>query len=993
MQGARGLPARLILFVLLCAGPSSCSAGAQSPQDGRDPLTPDEALASFELEPGYRIELVAAEPLIRAPVAIAFDERGRLYVVENRGYPGPLEGAPDAPPQGVIARLEDRDGNGRFDARTEFATGLTYPNGVMPWKGGVFVTCAPDLLYIKDTDGDGVADERRVALTGFATTRTPQIRFSHPTLAIDNWVYLTSGLNGGRITAPDRPDQPAVEFTTSDSRFNPRTLAFELTGGRSQYGLTFDDYGRRFTCSNRHPVWHVVLEPRYLKRNPHLAFSETVHEVSAVGGEATVWPISTDMTTASFHPSLLSTPHAGTFTAASGVHLHRGDALPEDGRDSIFICESAQNLVQRQVRSPAGVTFTSRPARIGREFLASRDQWFRPVFAANGPDGALYIVDMYRKNIDHPQYLPEESRGLLDFEAGKERGRIYRITARDWKRTASDVNLDGMGASELSQTFEHPNAWWRETAQRLLIERGNTDAVPHLRRLVTSGQREAARLHALWTLDGLGALENSDIRSGLRDSRPVVRENAVRLAETRLGGSSDLLQDVLRLANDDDNRVRFHVALALGEAKDVGAIGALAAIARRDGADSWMRAAILSSLADRSPEFFRAFMRSTSSITVRAAVLRDLGQVLGASQSPERCREFIGEIAELREEFGWQPAALSGVAEGLRGRESGGGHTRSAFARLLSADSAEARAAKRKVDAVVNRSGALVLDNAAAMELRLSAIAFMAHTDYSLAGPFLERLLATHLPSQIQIAAVRALAQLHDDRAISTLVNAARWATFTPAVREAVFSSLLGDAQHTLTLLSALEQGSIPITAVGPSRRARLLNHRDDDIRERARRAFAAVTSGDRMQVYERLRAALANKAGDPARGQHVFAAHCASCHAVGGAGGQLGPDLSGIRNQPADAILLHVLVPDFEITPAYEGYVVETRDGKTLVGRLESEAPNSLTLRDASSQPHVVLRDQVASMTASTTSLMPSELERAMSEQDLADLIRFLKR
>src|SRR5688572_28998092 len=216
-----------LVIVLLC---SAFSVLARDAQDRDGPLSPEEALSSFELEPGYRIELAAAEPLIRDPVAIAFDELGRLYVVENRGYPGPLEGQPDGPPQGVVALLEDTDGDGRFDKRTDFAGNLTYPNGILPWNGGVFITSAPDVLYLEDTNGDGVADERRVALTGFGTNRTPQIRFSHPTLGIDNWIYLTSGLNGGSVTAPDHPDRAPVKFTTSDSRFDPFTLVFELTG-------------------------------------------------------------------------------------------------------------------------------------------------------------------------------------------------------------------------------------------------------------------------------------------------------------------------------------------------------------------------------------------------------------------------------------------------------------------------------------------------------------------------------------------------------------------------------------------------------------------------------------------------------------------------------------------------------------------------------------------------------------------------------------------
>jgi len=988
------LTRRSTFLALLLLAPSGLFVGGTtqvsergSPRD-RAPLSPAQALASFELEAGYRIEVAAAEPLIRNPVAIAFDHRGRMYVAESRGYPGPLEGAPPSAPEGVIALLEDTDHDGRFDTRTEFARNLTFPNGIQPWDGGVFVTCAPDLIYLKDTTGDGVADERRVVLTGFDATKTPQLRFSHPTLGVDNWIYLTSGLTGGRVTAPDHPERPPVVFANSDSRFNPITHAFELTGGQSQYGLTFDDQGHRFTCSNRRPVMQVVLESRYLQRNPHLAFSQTVEDVSAAGAQAVVWPLSGDTTTASFIPSLMGAPHAGTFTAASGVHIHRGDALPAEGRDSLFICESAQNLVQRQVRSPRGVTFTSKPARTGRDFLSSRDTWFRPVFAANGPDGALYIVDMYRKIIDHPQYVPEQSRALLDFEAGKERGRIYRVTASGWKPDRAAIDLGRMTAVELTRTLEHPNAWRQDTAQRLLLERQDRGAVPLLRTLARDSPREVARIHALWTLEALGGLETADLVTALSDRDGGVRENAVRLAEQTAG--RDVLARLLAMVDEADDRVRLRVALALGEVDDPSVVNGLAALARRDGAAPWMRAAILSSVKDRSNEFLRAFTSLPSAPDVKAAVMQDLGQIFGAAQSLERCLDLIAQIGEPGADSGWQPAALAGLAQGLKAR--GSGKDRSALMTLLSGDSEQARLARQRVDAIVSRTSAMALDDNAPLNQRLAGIALLGHTDYTTAGRTLQGLIAPRRSSEIQVAAVRALLQLGDRAGAASLLERARWQTFTPQVRETVIAALLSDDAQTIILLDAIEQGSIEGVALGPSRRSRLMTHRDASIQKRARALLAGLESGDRMLVYDRLRGTVLSRTASPPSGKNVFAAHCATCHAIDGTGGQVGPDLSGIRNQPADAILLHVVVPDYDIAAGYQSYVVETRDGRTLVGRLEAEAPNSVTLRDGAAQAHVILRSDVLSMSASIRSLMPAELERAMSEQDLADLIAYLK-
>ena len=360
--------------------------GALPPRDG--PLAPGDALASFRALPGLRVEQVAAEPMVVSPVACAFDGRGRLYVAENRGYPtGPGEGKP---PAGRIALLEDRDGDGRMDHRVEFAEGLTFPNGVMPWKGRRRRHLRPEVLWLRDSDGDGRADERRTLFTGFSTRGSTQLRVSHPTLSPDNWIYLTSGLTGGSVTAPDHPEHPAVTLGRTDFRFRPDGRAFEAADGGSQYGLSFDDFGHRFICYNRVQVQHVVISSATLRRNPHLGFSETVENCPAEmapeplkghGAAARLFPISRNVTTAD--------SHMGTFTAACAVTVFRGDGLPDAYRGGVFSCDPTGNLVHFDRLEPAGASFRASPPSPGIEFLASTDNWMRPVFLASGPDGAL----------------------------------------------------------------------------------------------------------------------------------------------------------------------------------------------------------------------------------------------------------------------------------------------------------------------------------------------------------------------------------------------------------------------------------------------------------------------------------------------------------------------------------------------------------------------------------------------------------------------------
>lgn len=875
-------------------------------------LSPEEAARGFQVDPGLVVEIAAAEPVVGDPVALAFDERGRMFVAENRGYPV-------GPEPGVIAMLEDGNGDGRFERRTVFAEGLTFPNGVLPWNGGVIVTCAPDILFLKDTNGDGKADVKRVLLTGFVTNNTTQLRVSHPTLGIDNWVYVTSGLTGGKITCPERPEQKALDLRT-DLRFRPDTLEFEAADGKGQFGMCFDDFGHRFHCMNRVHIQHVVLSAKQLARNPHLTFSETVQNVpesmvpeplKGHGAAARIYPISQNITTAD--------SHAGTFTAACGVLIYRGTALPKEYYGNAFACDPAANLVHRDILTPSGATFSARAATEGREFLASRDDWFRPVFLANGPDGALYVCDMYRKTIEHPQYLPAEIRKRTDFDSGRGMGRIYRVRKAGPAPKRERFDLGKAPTTELCRHLGHPEAWWRETAQRILVERKDRKAV----RLQERGGA-LATIHCLGTLEGLSALDDSVIKKALRHLHPFVREHALRL-------TSDPA-----LAQDPDAHVRFQCALGLGETAHPDKVQALAAIAAHPESDRWTRAAVLSSAKGCERELFAALANKDGI----ADFMFDLGRILGKTVDQELRTDNI--------------SLLAGIAEG----------------------SGKARGAARELLA---RAESLLLSTNSS---RIHAAILLGRANATNAADTLLRLLLPGTAATMQNAAVKALCQMPSQ----TAVLAKRWSSLTPGVKEAILSAL-----PTPALLSALEGGDVPVSAIDSVRRRQLNEHRDEAIRNRAGKIFESVKSGDRMKAYEDCKSVLALKAA-PLNGKAVFAKHCASCHRLDREGVAVGPDLFGMRNQPKEAILLHIIVPEYEILPGFGGYEVETKDGRVLSGMIAAETPASITLRMAQGQEETLARETILSLNATGLSLMPQEMEKNMSRQELADLLAYLK-
>src|SRR4051794_25574947 len=605
---------------------SDCSQTEEELKEYLKPIpakTPDEALKAFEIVDGFRMELVAHEPLVASPIAAEFDENGQLYVCEMRDYP--YKPKPGKKPLGTIRLLRDTDGDGVFDESHVFADGMLWAGGVVPWKGGVFVAAPPDIWYLKDTDGDFKADVKIKVFTGFGL-RNQQSIMNNLRFGLDHKIYGSTSYNGGTIRRGDGDKSLGVTVTGHDFRFDPETHDFETISGTIQFGNSFDDWGNRFTCSQAQPLLHVVLPQQYLARNPYLAVPTAINDIARASvpvyrtSPIEHWrQIRSDRLAALTHrdPKKFGVSQH-VIDAAAGVTVYRGSAYPKEFYGNVFVGEAQHNLVHRRTLVADGVTFKSQRADENTEFVRSSDNWFRPVNFINAPDGTLYVLDMSREIIESNN-IPLDVAKYLDLKNGRNQGRVYRLAPAGF-RTPKPPRLGDATTAELVAELENPNGWWRDTAHRLIHERQDKSCVPALRALLAKSADPRARMLALWSLQGLPELSDTDLGLALSDQSPEVREHAIRLAEPRLDASPKLLERVLSLGNDPNARISFQLAFTLGATKDRRAISVLADIAKLQASDKWIRTAILSSVAETADRVLIELLRDGNFAESPAAI-------------------------------------------------------------------------------------------------------------------------------------------------------------------------------------------------------------------------------------------------------------------------------------------------------------------------------------------------------------------------------------
>jgi putative membrane-bound dehydrogenase-like protein len=903
------------------------------------------------------VELVAAEPLTTDPVAIDFGPDGRLWVCEMHDYPSGLHG--NFEPGGRVRILRDDDGDGIYDRSTVFLDGLPFPTGVTVWRNGVLICAAPDIIYAEDTNGDDVADIRRVLFTGFGTENY-QARVNSLTYGLDGWVYGSCGLFGGNIRSEITGE--TVALGNRDFRIDPDRGVLEPISGRTQQGRVRNDDGDWFGCSNSQPMYHYpFLEDA---TRPGLTPPPLVVQVPAGPDPLQMYP-----RLAEYQRFKLSGP-AGRVTAACGLGLYRDDWLGSGYVNNAVVCESVNLLLHRRVLERRGVTFAGHrvSGEEQTELLTSTDNWFRPVQVRTGPDGGLWFVDMCRAVIEHPRWIPEDVRATLDVRAGDRQGRIYRLLPRD-RGPRPVPRLDAMTSAELVDALRSANGTVRDLAQQLLLWRDDRSVVPQLQQLAVHDASVSTRIAALWTLARWEALTWDEIEPAIRSNQPRLRRQLVEIHAASIDPLLAVGALLVTLRKESDPTVILAMTDLWRRRPNLAKPDWLAELYDKHFADPWLRFAILRAVPEADWPAFAVKLMANSELSRLEPILA----ISLAEKHPAAIALLLERL--LPASPSEPPASWRMLEQVLVARQR--------QPKLLADDVLTAAQSERLESALASARRVFVApETTDAVRAEVAGLVGLSSDD-DVVALLLARLTPQSSPA-LQARIIAALDRMgRPDLPDQWL---ARWNGLGPAARNDVLDRLLSRPAGAKTVLAALSDGRLPPGTLDAARRQVVLQHRDTGVRELAARVLQAEGMTSRGAVLAAHRTVL-SLTGDAARGREVFAKRCAVCHQWDGQGHAVGPDLGESRNKNWSALLESILDPNRAVDQRYAVYTAITVDGRSVQGLVAAENDTSVTLKAQEAKLTTLPRSEIEEFGSTGRSLMPEGIERDLSPQDFADV------
>lgn len=964
-----------------------------------EPRTPEASCRSIEVAPEFQVELVAAEPLVQDPVAIDWGADGRLWVVEMGDYPLGVDGK--GAPGGRVRILEDSTGDGRYDRSSLFAEGLNFPTDLMVWRKGVLITAAPHVWYLEDTDGDGRADLRESWFTGFGEGNQ-QHRVNGLRWGLDNWVYLANGDSGGKIRSVKTGE--TVDIQGRDLRIKPETGRIEATTGQTQHGRCCDSWGNWWGSSNSVPFMQYVLDEHYLQRNPFVT-SPSLRQIDR-SGQWGLFPVSRILS----HYSGYQSPAAGQpsqFTSACGTMIYRDNFLGESLTGNLFVSEPVHNLIHRRVVNGNGIRKNTRkpPSEARTEFLRSNDSWFRPTTLRTGPDGCLWITDMYRPVIEHPEWIDDVVEKRLNLREGHKLGRIYRIVPQQQNpKPISDMTK--YSVRQLIDQLGDSNGTKRDIAHRLLLWQKDSAVDDGLANTFTTSQIPCQRLAALCVLAGREKVSTEQILKGLLDSHPAIRRHSVRIAEQffnsegiikngdddrvlrshESAGSKNLELIVKAMARleevEQEPQVILQLACSLGEMDHPIARNTMGKIIAKHHGDTHVVAAALSSIQSRIAEVLAGIIQTegrfeTKNLPLQSLVRTSLG--LGELDS------VVGILALLmrdgaREYEVWQINGLADIDQVLR--KAGQSLD------LLTIDDQK----RQWISDLKKYARDCLIDpetprkfKAAALNL-LSCDPDFAANDISLAMS----LLSPQTPRDLQQSVLQGVGRLDETKALEKVLSG--WPQYGPLTRDRLVGLYLQRPVSTRVLLESVEQGTIQPSDINLAYSQVLMAHPITDLSARAGELLQRQHNIERQMVIDRY-LPVVRRGGISSKGKQHFDKTCSQCHRLAGEGHAVGPNLAALADLSPEFLTTHILDSARSVEDKYQNYIVLMNDGRQFTGLLQQETATSVTLLGQNSEVYALLKKEIEEegFRRSALSMMPQGLETSLDPEALADLVAYV--
>lgn len=945
----------------------------------------------FQVEEGLHLDLIAAEPLIKDPVDLEFDEKGNALVLEMPGYPFEDQ-------KSRIVLLKDRDNDGTYDDRVIFAEGLELASSILPYNKGILVAAPPYLLHIQDTDGDDKADKTDTLMSGFSTGNL-QHNYNGLTYGLDNWIYAANGGNSGQpFWWGD--SSSVLNLRGEDFRFRLTDKKIERIGESSGgFGLAMNEWGHLFETHNLEHISQLVFPQRYY-RDVTLSIPHSLRNISdhEENGLSRIYPIGEQASRVN-HPE-----QSGYFSGSCGITYYGGGGLGPDYEQTIWVADVVLNLIHLDRIEDLGSRKKASRVFNQREVIACTDRSFRPVNMSVGPTGELFIVDMYREVIEHPEWIPDDIEATLDLNAGKDKGRIYRISQKNSPNDAFDPALFTT-TNGLVAALGHPNQWIRNTAQRIVMEDPLTSEETEAIVQLLTDDNHMARLHSLWVLDQQNILSVNQLLAGMNDAQAGVRENALIIAELYINDYPQILTQAISSLNDENQRVRMQAALTISMVNNANQIDFKDQLFSAVNAsvtlpsDEWNIAALTLALKAFPGEAFEFFVSQDGATP--AEILVSLGRM--ASRNQEELSKVIDKLSTSALQASVKAdiirainiaipddiAALPLMKSIVKIETTTDSKLLSAVTGLrkkLNLSPSKAFLAKSK-EAMVK-----IADEKLSTEERLQQMELLDLLPIEQKSRILFSCLNNKEAIVLQEAALKQLWEAHDPDIGYQLVK--KWPELGPSARKYAGDILLYKAAHHDALLTGLENGIINIGEMNfdLERRRTLLWWTDNEkTKQRAEALFSDSGVVNRKEAIASMQDAL-SLAGSPTQGLEVFNTLCAQCHVYGTQGKDVGPVLTEINRKSKEQLMNDILDPNAAADTKYINHKIETTDGTLHIGIVDRESDQNVIIKKMGGQAVTIEKRNIKSFVSLGTSMMPEGLEGNMTLQDMADLLAFLQ-